>query len=151
MKILHITHTDPNTDNRILKELIALSTDDSYDITCIGIHLDEGASETNFETKAKILVIKLYTKIEIIPKPIRHMLMFVELFIRFVFLGISIKPKIIHCHDTLVLPIGVFLSKLFKSKLIYDAHELESDKNGQTKFLSKATLAISFTNYCFFF
>ena len=142
MKILHLTHTDPKTDNRILKELIALSRNDIYKITCLGIHLNEGSSSTNLETKAEIIVITLYSKIEMIPRPIRHMLMFFELFIRFVSLSISIKPNVIHCHDTLVLPIGVFLSKLFKAKLIYDAHELESDKNGQTKFLSKATLLI---------
>lgn len=142
MRILHLTHTDPKTDNRIIKELIAISRNDTNKVTCLGIHLNEGSTNTNFETKAEIRVITLYFKIEMIPKPIRHMLMFIELFIRFVSLSISIKPNVIHCHDTLVLPIGVFLSKLFKSKLIYDAHELESDKNGQTKFLSKATLLI---------
>lgn len=142
MKILHLTHTNPRADNRILKELIALSEDNSYEITCLGIHLNEGSSVTNLETKADIRVITLYSKIQVIPRPIRHILMFFELFFRFVSLSISIKPNAIHCHDTLVLPIGVFLSKLFRAKLIYDAHELESDKNGQTKILSIATFLI---------
>ena len=53
--------------------------------------------------------------------------MFAELFCRFLII-FKIKPKIVHCHDTLVLPIGLVVSLIFKSKLIYDAHELESNK-----------------------
>ena len=45
----------------------------------------------------------------------------------------GIKFEVIHCHDTLVLPIGYLLKKIKKSKLIYDAHELESNKKGQSK------------------
>ena len=40
----------------------------------------------------------------------------------------------------MVLPIGVILSKVKGSYLIYDAHELESDKSGQSKLLSSITL-----------
>ena len=44
------------------------------------------------------------------------------------------KPHVIHCHDTLVLPIGFFYKILNKTKLIYDAHELESEKMDKLKF-----------------
>jgi glycosyltransferase involved in cell wall biosynthesis len=42
----------------------------------------------------------------------------------------------------LVLPIGVFLRFFTKSKIVYDAHELESDKNGQSKIYSFSTLIL---------
>jgi glycosyltransferase involved in cell wall biosynthesis len=42
----------------------------------------------------------------------------------------------------MVLPSGVIAKILLKSKVIYDAHELESNKAGQSKILSKATLFI---------
>jgi glycosyltransferase involved in cell wall biosynthesis len=54
--------------------------------------------------------------------------------------AIKTRPKIIHCHDTLVLPLGILLKLITNSRLIYDAHELESDRNGLTSMLSKATL-----------
>ncbi len=142
MYILHLTHTDVTTDNRILKQIIALLKIKNYKVSCFGIKLKEGSSKSSFKIKANIVNISLITKIKIIPKTLRHFLMFFELFIRFSLLSLKVKPNIIHCHDTLVLPIGVFLSKIFNSKLIYDAHELESNKNGQSKFLSKATLLI---------
>ena len=55
---------------------------------------------------------------------------------------LKLKPKIIHCHDTLVLPIGILLSIIYSCKIIYDAHELESNKFGQSKSLSLITLWI---------
>jgi glycosyltransferase involved in cell wall biosynthesis len=56
--------------------------------------------------------------------------------------GIFFKPRIIHCHDTLVLPIGVLLKIFTGAKLIYDAHELESRKNLQSRIISRITLGI---------
>ena len=48
--------------------------------------------------------------------------------------AIKEKPDLVHCHDTLVLPLGVIVKLFTKAKLIYDAHELESDRNGLSKF-----------------
>jgi len=66
----------------------------------------------------------------------------IELTAQLVVRGWRLRPSIIHCHDTMVLPAGAILKLLLKSNLVYDAHELESDKAGQTPVLSKATLAI---------
>ena len=44
-----------------------------------------------------------------------------------------------HCHDNYVLPIGWLLSLRQKSLLVYDAHELESQKNSQSAFESELT------------
>jgi hypothetical protein len=34
------------------------------------------------------------------------------------------RPDVIHCHDTLVLPLGCIVKWLTGAKLVYDAHEL---------------------------
>jgi len=68
--------------------------------------------------------------------------MYLEILIKMIVPGISLKPRVIHCHDTLVLPIGVLIKIFSGAKLIYDAHELESQKNLQSKILSKITLWI---------
>ena len=143
MNILHLTHTDTRYDNRILKGLGALADTGLYRVTCIGIASNEGASHSKNELDANLIVLRLVTDLpKWVPRPIRHTLMLIELFIRMSILGVKLKPAIVHCHDTMVLPMGLLIKNITKAKLIYDAHELESDKNGQTKILSKATLFI---------
>lgn len=141
--VLHLTHTDPNSDNRILKELIGLGKLEDCRITCIGVALNEGAAVSKGLIEANIISIEPFTKLlKSLPRPIKHSLLFVELFIRFIYIGCRVRPDIVHCHDTVVLPIGIFFKLFFKSIVIYDAHELESDKNGQSKFLSVSTLMV---------
>ena len=52
----------------------------------------------------------------------------------------KIKPDIIHCHDAISLIPCFLLNINRKTKIIYDAHELESDKNGQSKLFKFITL-----------
>tara|TARA_B100000401_G_scaffold438443_1_gene387190 strand:+ start:10573 stop:11724 length:1152 start_codon:yes stop_codon:yes gene_type:complete len=142
IKILHLTHTDINFDNRILKEITALSEENNYEIFALGV-LDPLGSRTKLEIDAKVKMIKLYSKkLTFFPRFVRHGLNILELFFPMILKGILYRPSVIHCHDTLVLPIGSLIKIFTGAKLIYDAHELESNKNGQTAFLSKATLLI---------
>ena len=142
-KIIHFTHTDPRSDNRILKELFSLSKTKNYNISCVGISLNEGSANTNYIIDANILSINLNSNsICFLPKLLKQFVMFFELSYKFIRIGVKIKPSIVHCHDTLVLPIGLYFKIFHKSKLIYDAHELESNKNGQSKLFSIATLFI---------
>lgn len=144
MNILHLTHTDILSDSRILKEMAYLSTTyPSAKILGLGICLEEEKHKTEdqkiFELKSFILHSK---KFIFLPKVLRHALTFLELFVKMFFSAWSHKPTIIHCHDTLILPLGWFIKLFSGAKLIYDAHELESNKNGQTKILQKLTLWI---------
>jgi glycosyltransferase involved in cell wall biosynthesis len=144
MRILHLTHTDIRFDNRILKELEALSILPDNQLFAIGLIKDEGAAINNtkiLNTKIKH-VDSIFRNIRIIPNTLKHLLIFIEFFLKIFIFSLKIRPKIIHCHDTLVLPIGFFLKFIFKSKLVYDAHELESNKNGQTKLFSIITIII---------
>lgn len=142
-KVLHLSHTDIRCDSRILKEMGALESTGQLDLTGIGVEIDEGASLSRKDLKAKIISIRLFSKmLFFLPKPMRYALNMVELTLRFVLYGMGSKPSVVHCHDTFALPAGVLIKMLSKCKLIYDAHELESDKNGQTPTLSRTTLAI---------
>lgn len=141
-KILHITHTNISSDNRILKEINALSKLDNSVIKGIGISLNEKTVNQHLDKKnIEIETLNLFSKkIFFYPRIINHFFIFFELFSRSIFKIIFFKPNIIHCHDTLVLPIGLFYKCLNKNvTLIYDAHELESNKNGQSKFLEIIT------------
>jgi glycosyltransferase involved in cell wall biosynthesis len=144
MRILHITHTDIRFDNRIIKEITALSDSSENVVYGIGIVRDEGSALNKLsKINAEIISLKLFSdNFNFLPKSLKHLFKFLELFIRILILNAKVKPDVIHCHDTLVLPIGFFIKFFLGKKLVYDAHELESNKNGQTKFLSKMTLLI---------
>ena len=142
LNILHISHTDIRSDSRILKEMKTLSAMLEYNV--IGFGLGERKIINNVLVKEiKVKAFTLYTKwlterIKFLSRPIRYSsLMYFEIFIKMFFSGIFVKPRVIHCHDTLVLPIGVVLKIFTGAKLFYDAHELESQRNSQSKMLSK--------------
>jgi len=142
MNILHLTHTDINSDSRILKEMNSIAhSNDLFRVSGIGVTLDEGASHTGSANKRLHIysIVLQSRKLTFLPKVIRHIFTLFELTFKMFFKAIKIKPKVIHCHDTLVLPLGVMVKLFTGAKLIYDAHELESDRNGLTKTLSKLT------------
>tara|TARA_B100000524_G_scaffold316832_1_gene195593 strand:+ start:1249 stop:2190 length:942 start_codon:yes stop_codon:yes gene_type:complete len=63
-----------------------------------------------------------------------------ELTLKIVFYSFKLKPDLIHCHDAFSL-IPCFIISIFrKTKIVYDAHELESDKNGQNKIFKFITI-----------
>ncbi|RLA83040.1 MAG: hypothetical protein DRG78_05525 [Epsilonproteobacteria bacterium] len=142
MNILHLTHTDINSDSRILKEMHTIAQSNStYNMSGIGVKLDEGAYNARNIESINIFSISLRSrKWKFIPTVLRHICSLFELTFKMLFKGVKIKPEIIHCNDTLVLPLGVILKLFTGARLIYDAHELESDRNGLTKTLSKMTL-----------
>ena len=143
MKVLHFTNTDLRFDNRIIKELNAVSRIENSKVKAIGVFNIEFSNDQTLDLDLHIENINLLTSyLSFLPRALTLFFKLIEISIRFFFKGIIFRPKIIHCHDTMVLPIGVILSLLFNSKLIYDAHELESEKNEQPKLFSKV-MAIS--------
>lgn len=50
------------------------------------------------------------------------------------------QTSIVYCNDEFCLPASFVLAKATGSKLIYDAHELEHDKGGQSALIRKLTL-----------
>ncbi|MEL7548343.1 glycosyltransferase [Pseudomonas protegens] len=139
-KILHLTHTDIEFDSRIIKEMGAAATA-GYSVSGIGVVLDEGAQKSEIPFKADIEALNLRSrKLSYLPRTLRHIATLFELVVKVLPRAIRHRPEIIHCHDTLVLPLGV-IAKLFTgAKLVYDAHELESNRNGLTKLQGALTL-----------
>ena len=140
-KILHLTHTDIRSDSRIIKEMVAADKS-KYVVSGIGIELDEGGKNSDIQSY-NIITLKIFSKkLKFLPKALRHFFTLIEFFAKSFFFALKSKPDIIHCNDTLVLPVGLFVKFFTKSKLVYDAHELESDRNGLSKTLGKATLFV---------
>lgn len=142
MKILHISPTDIRYDSRILKELKSISKLKNKEIIAYGVNDDEG-HKYEISSISYIRTFNLFTKkLKVLPRPLRYVLNLTEAMLRFTISAIKYRPNIIHCHDTLFLPIALLIKIFCNSILIYDAHELESDKAGQTKVLSKFTFFI---------
>jgi len=138
-KILHLTHTDITSDSRILKEMSVMN-DVGNNVNGIGIY-KENSRVSNLSKNLNLYSIVLKSKkLPFLPLFIRHVFSFLELLVKMVNRAIKINPKIIHCNDILVLPIGVIIKLITGSKLIYDAHELESNRNGLTRIEARLTL-----------
>jgi len=57
----------------------------------------------------------------------------VEMTLRMVCRAGLLRPSVVHCHDYWALPAGWLLAILGKAQLVYDAHELESERNGLSR------------------
>ncbi|MCX6227053.1 MAG: glycosyltransferase, partial [Bacteroidia bacterium] len=113
----------------------------AYTLFGIGVAMDEGLAVSSQANTLKIDCIILKSRsFGFLPTFVRHAFSLIELSVKMSVKAIRIRPGIIHCHDTMVLPFGAILKLITGAKLIYDAHELESDRNGLTSILSKATL-----------
>lgn len=141
-RVLHISNTDIELDSRIRKELKALSQLPGVQVFAVGIPdaAEDGVAELD---GARYRKLRLATRaLKVLPRAIRYPFEMIEFTFRAVAAGRHIKPDIVHCHDTFALPAGWVLKKHLRCQLVYDAHELESDKSAQNAILSWATLLI---------
>lgn len=141
-QILHISNTDIVIDSRIRKELKALSRLPRVQISVLGVpdSNEDGKGELDGAPYWKLHMVSCV--LSVLPRAIRYCFLLTEFTFKAIVAGRRIKPDIVHCHDTFALPAGWFLKKHLGCRLVYDAHELESNKNGQSAILSRATLLI---------
>ena len=140
-RVLHLTHTYIPKDSRILKEITSLSH--NHSVVAIGIRDDDSTCNKRVNSNCIVFSLPLFSRnIHLIPRTLRHFLSLVELTFRMLPLALKYKPLVVHCHDTIVLPLGLIVKLLNGSKLIYDAHELESNRNGLNSIQSFLTLLV---------
>lgn len=142
MKVLHLTHTDINSDSRILKEMQAIANADmAFDVRGIGIKSVTSPKASANVKNIKISSIFLETRAwRFLPTSLRHFFSGVEALLKMVPKSIKFKPDIVHCHDAFALPLAALVKLFSGARLVYDAHELESQKNGQSRLSGKLTL-----------
>jgi glycosyltransferase involved in cell wall biosynthesis len=140
MRLLQLTHTDPRNDSRVQKAM-ASSRRAGVEPLALGVVAD-GLGEQD-RADEKCVVLSLVTRqISLIPVAIRHFFVCCELYLRAIPQILRMKPSIIHCNDVVVLPLAVLGKILTRAALIYDAHELESDRNGLAKHLRPVVRAV---------
>jgi len=150
LNILHLTHTDIEYDNRIIKQISVLSSNKAYNVAGYGYALTKNRLlKSKTSSSYQIKSYKYFGFLNYLPRIIQHAFVLIDINIKHVINGFLFRPNCVHCHDTMVLLAGVILKMICGSKLIYDAHELESQKNGQSKILSKLTYLIEVISWRF--
>lgn len=151
--LLHITHTDVRFDSRILKELSCLSQSDlrdTYDVVAFGLKDRQEKRQAVMPHMVEIICFSSISK-SLFPsvRILRHVFMLIEVIVRFLWVAAWKRPAVVHCHDTMVLPAAVAIKLLLRTKLVYDAHELETDRNGQRRVEKWLTGLVERFAWCF--
>ena len=119
--VVHIVLNHFTNDSRVIRECKSL-VNKGYSVTVIalwaeGLKLEE--SNNGYSVIRIALTSRPWSK-----NPILQMIKYLEFLIRSLFIIKKIKPNICHGHDPDALLIGYIYKLLWKSKLIYDSHEL---------------------------
>lgn len=126
-KVTLIVLNNFKNDSRVLKEAHSLLRN-GYDVNVLALH-DSDFKERELISNVPVRRIKLITKN--LPKNYYFQFFkYIEFLVRAFF--ISRKSDIVHCNDLDALLVGYVLKKFSKRniKVVYDAHELETEVNG---------------------
>jgi len=128
-QILHIVRNAVTHDSRVLKETGAiLKRFPERNLVIAGFH-DQGYAEQELIGNRQVYRWRLKTRP--LPKDLfSQAIKFFEWRYRLVSAHMKEPLQVIHNHDLEPLPIAVKLKKMTGAKLIYDAHELETERNG---------------------
>jgi glycosyltransferase involved in cell wall biosynthesis len=130
--VLSIVFNELTNDNRVINQAVSLQKN-GYSVTLLGIQIDKSLPLNEVVNGVNIIRVPLTYR-----NPLIYRIPFLLFYYRnislfFIFLKIALSNfDIIHCHDLNTLQFGV-RAKIFKPrklKLIYDAHEYETQRNG---------------------
>jgi glycosyltransferase involved in cell wall biosynthesis len=135
-KVANLVFNPFINDSRVLKESISLA-ENNYHVEVIA-HLDKNLKSTQIQNG---FIVKRFSYLDrTITKSKLAKLKAYLLYIKEAVLY-SKKFDIIHCNDLNTLPIGFIIKKFYNKdvKVIYDAHEYETEINGLSGVTKKIT------------
>lgn len=138
-RVVSLLFSNYKNDNRVYKMATSLA-ENGYDVTLLALCYG-GVLE--HETQGKVAVRRIKLRSGVLPNgnKIFGSIKYLEFIFRIIWA--YRKADIWHCNDFKPFMVGV-LARFFnrKLKLVYDCHELESERNGVTKFERKLVLKI---------
>ena len=126
-KIANLVFNSFINDSRVLKESISLSNN-NYFVEVIA-HLDKGLEQQ--ENKENFVIKRFsYLDRKITKSKIGKLIAYFKYFKQSI--NYCKDHDIIHCNDLNTFPIGCIIKKFYNSKvkIVYDAHEYETEVNG---------------------
>lgn len=139
MNNLHLTLTSFANRSRILKETKTLADTGWFKrIWIVGLHEEGLLEHEKIDAKRSVWRVKLLTR-SWSKSFLFQIFKFFEFCIRVIrfFKMNEIKVVSVHCLD--LLPLGVLLKLAFNIKLVYDTHELETEREGGPGFRRQMT------------
>jgi len=126
---LHIVRNSVTIDGRVLRETKSLS--DSGFFKRVEICGLAQPSDLYEEVLDERYVWRVALRTRKLPKDLlSQSVKYLEWYCRIIKAYRDKPIMVIHCHDLEPLPIAVRLKKLVGAKIVYDAHELETERNG---------------------
>ena len=111
-------------DARVLREATALR-EDGYRVTVICLRQGDLSGKETIDG-VEVRRVRLLTRS--LPRlTLARLVKYVELVFKTVRIASSLRPAVVHAHDLGALPVGYLIKRFTGAKLVYDAHELESD------------------------
>lgn len=137
MNNLHISLTEFRNESRILKQTNSLINNVFFKHIYIAtLHSDDLKKEQDYSHKISCKRFSLTTRK--LPKNfIVQLCKYLEYCFKVLFYYRKKNINVVNVHSLALLPLGYVLKKLYKTKLIYDAHELETEINGSKGFRQK--------------
>ena len=130
MNNIHLYPSSFENESRIEKQANSLSNAGLFDKIClIGCGKSKPSPRVGSPQNIKLYLIKKENKK---PKIHSKIFFFFHYYLGVIRLTRKWKIACINCHSLSVLPLGYMLKLLHGSKLIYDAHELETETNGSS-------------------
>jgi len=127
---IHLTLNNVKFASRMFKQTMTLTKHGVFDKVIIYGIWDKQAEEEEWLTD-KICIKRLRLKTKDLPKNLfSQIFKYLELIIILIGLLKKNNCTVFTAHSIGTLPIGVILKKIFNIKLIYDAHEYETERTG---------------------
>jgi glycosyltransferase involved in cell wall biosynthesis len=130
MNNLHISLTEFKNESRVLKQAKSLSNSGFFNLIYIaalyesGLDKEEKISDGIFLKRLVLRSRKFGSNLLV--QIIKYFEFWIKLFISYRKKNISV----VTIHSSALLPVGTSLKLLLRCKLVYDAHELETERNG---------------------
>lgn len=127
---IHLTLTDFRHESRLLKEVSSLNQMQIFSDFLVVALCSKGLEEVeHINSNVKVRRLNLWTRR--LPKgaPFQILKLLEYMLLCFIII-LRHKNSVINVHTLALLPLGVVCKWLLGSKLVYDAHELETEKDG---------------------
>lgn len=130
MNNLHISLTEFRNESRVLKETNSiLNHNIASKVYIASLHSDGLEEEKIYNDNLILNRFKLSSR-KLSKNLLAQILKYFEFIFRVTKFYKNKDIKMVNIHAISLLPFGVFLKYLFKAKLVYDTHELETETNG---------------------
>lgn len=130
MNNLHISLTEFRNESRVLKETNSiLNHNITSKVYIASLHADDLEEEKIYKDNLVLNRFKLSSR-KLSKNLFVQILKYFEFIYRITLFYRKKDIKMINIHAIALLPFGVFLKYFYKSKLVYDTHELETETNG---------------------